>query len=512
MDNAMSQGTVSISGNIKNYDPNSSITKSIDFWTDDLFSGEKITSTAEIKIDGSFDVLVPQYQPMYFIFLYQKELYTAYAKPGDSLSIILDDLAPSKSILFEGDGAYFNNFYSQFNLELDRQNSHHQKYEEVRNNPELAKQWYLNSLSKSLEFLEKFSAKNKLDQSYKERIKAKLEFSIAYALISEGNLEEIFNLFPITSSEASFSGISVEYLKQYYNYLLQMIDQPQIDYIPSPKEVATVLLAYIDELSDTDKAILIKFSTLKDYDSALDQNDTIKLREIVQNNWDLFEEKFPPKHPLVEYFLTETEGPARDVFLSWMLCGFIKGDYLEVVKPYLDIYNSVVTNEILKNSLVRYYKEQEKERYLNASEQLLGINFREVPKANVNSFFSEILESHRGKVVYIDFWGTWCAPCLAEMPASRKLKEELDGQNVVFIYLGVTSVESTWKRMVAKLGIRGEHYLLDGAEFLLLQEQYQIQMVPRYMLVDKNGEIYDRDAMRPSDPNLKGLITKLAEI
>jgi thioredoxin-related protein len=80
---------------------------------------------------------------------------------------------------------------------------------------------------------------------------------------------------------------------------------------------------------------------------------------------------------------------------------------------------------------------------------------------------------------------------------------------VVFIYLGVQSVEKDWKAMIAKLDIKGEHYLLNNNEYSALAEKFQISGIPRYILVDKNGRVFSDNAKRPGDDKLKPEIDTL---
>ena len=48
---------------------------------------------------------------------------------------------------------------------------------------------------------------------------------------------------------------------------------------------------------------------------------------------------------------------------------------------------------------------------------------------------TEIINTHKGKVIYIDFWASWCGPCKAKMPASVKLHEKFKGEDIVLVYL-----------------------------------------------------------------------------
>ncbi|GAB3162670.1 TlpA family protein disulfide reductase [Telluribacter humicola] len=51
----------------------------------------------------------------------------------------------------------------------------------------------------------------------------------------------------------------------------------------------------------------------------------------------------------------------------------------------------------------------------------------------------DIKKRHAGKVIYLDFWASWCAPCRAAMPASAGLREGLKNKQVVFVYLSIGS-------------------------------------------------------------------------
>ena len=121
------------------------------------------------------------------------------------------------------------------------------------------------------------------------------------------------------------------------------------------------------------------------------------------------------------------------------------------------------------------------------------------------------LSDFKGKVVLVDVWATWCGPCKKEIPALQKLEEEMKDQNVVFISYSVDELKDAekWKKMVETEKLGGVQLMGDAAFKSTICVDYKINAIPRFLLFDKAGKIVSIDAQRPSNPELKEIITKL---
>lgn len=110
------------------------------------------------------------------------------------------------------------------------------------------------------------------------------------------------------------------------------------------------------------------------------------------------------------------------------------------------------------------------------------------------------LSELKGKVVYLDFWASWCMPCIAEMPHSKKIFEQFaDNEKVILLTVSTDINTDNWKKAVDKYNLPGIHGLDGGGWQGKIAQLYNIESVPTYFLIDKNGNFALDSTPRPSD-------------
>ncbi|MBK8627467.1 MAG: TlpA family protein disulfide reductase [Saprospiraceae bacterium] len=112
-----------------------------------------------------------------------------------------------------------------------------------------------------------------------------------------------------------------------------------------------------------------------------------------------------------------------------------------------------------------------------------------------------------GKVIYIDIWATWCGPCLRELPFLEKLQENYKGNNdIAFVSISIDQDKPAWEAMLKQKNMVGIQLIADQAWNSKIVSDYRISGIPRFIIIDKQGNIINANAPRPSDKSLTAIL------
>ena len=120
-------------------------------------------------------------------------------------------------------------------------------------------------------------------------------------------------------------------------------------------------------------------------------------------------------------------------------------------------------------------------------------------------------EDKRGKVIFINFWATWCAPCIAEMPSIQYLHDEFkDNPDVIFVMINVESKRSKARKFIDKKEYTFPVYYPNATR---IPSVYASDGIPTTYVIDKEGYIvYQKVGMASYDGSgFIEFMNKLAE-
>lgn len=121
------------------------------------------------------------------------------------------------------------------------------------------------------------------------------------------------------------------------------------------------------------------------------------------------------------------------------------------------------------------------------------------------------LEDLRGKYVLIDIWTTSCPPCIVDIPFLKKIEEDFNKKNIVFVSISVNSQNNyeKWRNFVKDKNLGGVQLFADNSWNSDFMKTCGVISIPRYILIDPTGIIINGNAARPSKPKLRDELNEL---
>lgn len=207
----------------------------------------------------------------------------------------------------------------------------------------------------------------------------------------------------------------------------------------------------------------------------------------------------------------EITGIKEGICYDFLLAQNIANDFEEMIplsQSDLDFYSNYFDHPFFIPYLTRINNELLAEIEKNKKNPY---NVHEMPEVAEEQLLHEILKPHEGKVIFVDFWNTWCGPCRDAMKKFADTKESYKDKEVVFVYLAdESSPEAAWNNMIATIG--GEHYRLTSEQMDYLGEKFKIRGIPSYVIFNKRGEqVYFRTGFEGAQKLSEILDKHLAE-
>lgn len=289
--------------------------------------------------------------------------------------------------------------------------------------------------------------------------------------------------------------------KQFYDFSIRYLYYKCLQYMFNPnfysltKNLSGVLKDYKNDFEKDENMIVPTYSLAADCYSHL-----LLKQEAGRKS---FEEYF-------NFVENHFEGDTRKYLLYRSLINNVEKDASNpIFKNCVSIFLERYPTDTLSKLFTRNYD------YINNNPSYLRINgYQNENLLNDNGQFvtwKGMLERYKGKVIYIDFWATWCGPCISEFPYYKKLRKQFKPDEIAFVYISKDVEKVKWLAAIDEFGLKGygDNFLFAVPDNSLIKKTFYINSIPRFMIFDKNGILVYKEALRPSDPELLSILIKL---
>jgi len=432
------------------------------------FEGDETEITTRIDDSGQFTIkFYPKTKREVQLYPIEDILVI---QPGDSLHIV-KDFKDIGNTSFHGDRAELNQQISKFRG----------KY--LGRYPTDYKQPYLNF---------KKNCENEKNSNYKKLI----EFQ------ENSTCTDEFNNWAIKQIELDFCAALFHYPQHFVRSKTELTDSSEyfsfIDNIEDKFDNSIVMSSYF---KTTEQYMNYQIMKHKEYQQKIANKDTIV---------DL----------IIEDLFSSTENNYLAQFsLRTFLNIALQSNKTDWIDNNREQISTKINDSFLGNSLQEHYDKinefnKNPKRFSDAIlssnnniELNNGISFQ---SNNEKNTVKDLIEVNPGKVIYVDFWATWCPPCIHYMQFSKQLIADFKYKDVEFAFICINSKEDLWKEKLNELKIGGKHIFCDFETTRSIRQRFGFSGIPYYLLINKEGIIVDfGHHLNPQNGYVKTQIEKL---
>jgi len=124
--------------------------------------------------------------------------------------------------------------------------------------------------------------------------------------------------------------------------------------------------------------------------------------------------------------------------------------------------------------------------------EIYAVQSKNYPKAAYNLQVSDLdgntvkMSAYRGKVIFLNFWATWCMPCVAELPSINKLYNQFKNEDIVFLLISNENIDKV-KKYKQRKNYDVPFYIND--ENSNIPKMYYSRGIPTTFIINKKGQV-----------------------
>lgn len=136
-----------------------------------------------------------------------------------------------------------------------------------------------------------------------------------------------------------------------------------------------------------------------------------------------------------------------------------------------------------------------------------ALSYKMITSEGAEMTFKDILKKYKGKTIVLEVWASWCSDCVKNMPKIKEL--QANNPDLVYVFLSVDKTSEAWKTGIEKHDIKGDHYLISDGMKGTFGKAIDLSWIPRYMIVDKRGNIALFKAVETDFETINATIKKI---
>ncbi|WP_288275464.1 TlpA disulfide reductase family protein [uncultured Prevotella sp.] len=255
----------------------------------------------------------------------------------------------------------------------------------------------------------------------------------------------------------------------------------------------------IDDILNIDSVAVEQFQQqdwVLQHDALLEREDIVK---VLQDEAPFFE-----NYKILQLLdKTGTDPTLRDIELAHYFYSQIDQTRKPLAPAMIELFEQQVhlpAALALVNSTNDKYVALERSDFANATSLRPSSDVEGM--SDGEKIFRKIIEPYKGRIIYLDIWGTWCSPCKSNLKESWKVKEALKDYDIVYLYLCNRSSDESWKNVIKEYNLTGDncvHYNLPEDQQAAIERYVGISGYPTYKLIDKEGNIHDLHWLHADD-------------